>query len=97
MARAVLMSQSEGGFDGLRQRMKAPEWVDIKAGLTVPEDDLTYKLDEHNFKNLVSAYAEVAWELGWRPEGFTQSDTSQQGRHLEDMRTLAFHALKVPK
>lgn len=93
--KAVLSARSEAGFDVERRRMRPPEWVEIKEMEAVPNEDVTYYLPQHDFKNLVSAYAEVAWELGWRPEGFTHSDTSQQRRHLEDMRALVAHTLKT--
>jgi hypothetical protein len=38
-----------------------------------------------------------AWDAGFRPRGFSdiQNETAAIRGHLDDMRTIAFHQLKI--
>ena len=53
------------------------------------------QLSRPDLDNLLEAFADLAWERGWRPKGLDAGAYLQQGRHLEDMRAIAFAKLKV--
>lgn len=59
------------------------------------QEDNVLSLPDREADNLLAAFAEVAWERGWRPEGFQPADTTAQAKHLADMRAMAFASLKI--
>lgn len=48
---------------------------------------------------LVQAIVDAAWREGFRPAGYVDLSVESiaGNKHLEDMRTIAFHKMGVPK
>lgn len=48
---------------------------------------------------LIQAIVDSAWESGFRPSGFSEikNETAALRQHLEDMKTIAFHQLKIKR
>jgi hypothetical protein len=48
--------------------------------------------------NLLQAVVDAAWEAGVRPTGYSdiKNETAALREHMNDLRTVAFHALKIP-
>lgn len=46
---------------------------------------------------LIQAIVNEAWRVGFRPTGFedTKNETTAIKQHLADMKTIAFHQLKI--
>lgn len=49
--------------------------------------------------SFLRAALNCAWDLGLRPDGFEDARESMRAtnKHLEDMRAIAFHSVKVEK
>lgn len=47
--------------------------------------------------DLIQSLMDRAWDAGFRPRGFSdiQNETAAIRGHLDDMRTIAFHQLKI--
>ena len=48
---------------------------------------------------LIQAILDAAWEGGMRPRGFSdiKNETAALREHLSDLKTIAFHQLKIGK
>ena len=71
------------------KRYEPGEYIDTEThGVRLPSDDMT---------GVLQAIMDAAWEKGIRPSQ-SQADTvnATLGRHLEDMRAIAFHLTKAP-
>ncbi len=80
------------GENGRRQIPKSIEWADSSEFETrEPTFDLP--------KERAQALMDMLWSAGIRPVAGRQSEgvTAAQGRHLEDMRALAFTKLGVER
>jgi len=53
----------------------------------------TFSMHLRDFEELTKAWAEVAWERGWRPKDYIPNDATL--RHLEDMRKIVAKKLGV--
>lgn len=49
--------------------------------------------------DLIQSVVDKAWEAGFRPRGFSdiKNETAALREHLKDMKTIAFHGLKIKR
>lgn len=68
------------------------EWVTREEGDMFDSRDGIGKADE-----LIQGIVNKAWEAGFRPVGFAdvKNETAAMQRHLDDVRTIAFHKLGI--
>jgi hypothetical protein len=62
--------------------MLAPAWKWSERHARVPAEAIWEIFD----LDLVKAFAQAAWEQGWRPKGFGTEDVNTMKAHLEDKR-----------
>ena len=76
---------------GAAKEFGSLEWVPWGEGQEAPGEPL--RLEREDAQSLFN----LLWSRGYRPPGNSVTEYQAQGKHLEDMRALAFGKLGVTK
>jgi len=71
--------------DDTRRFMLAPTFTAVDNQRTLPPN-VVWSLESEDADAMLGAFAQAAWERGWRPKGFGTEDISTMRLHLEDKR-----------
>ena len=100
--RSYVLSDWDGKNRLIVVEDSAPGKIKVATGFTWTEYDEGSLFDMQSgirSSDLVQSIVDAAWEKGIRPRGFSdvKNETTAIKSHLEDMKTVAFHLLKINK
>lgn len=101
--RAYVFKDWSGGHRFTLVQDKSRGKIDVLTGFTWVEYDEGSMIDQGSgigkADEMLQQIVDRAWDAGFRPSGYgdVKNETAALREHLADMKTIAFHQLKITR